>query len=117
MFYWGSGPALGLLTFLGYFVFVVGAVYLWRHREELSYWMENEFSVLRRSLSRYVPSGPFYEPRGQSRLRAIPSTVFQCVTKLPHWRFSCGAALLFLGVFLFFIDFFVLLVGGALSRH
>jgi hypothetical protein len=107
MFYWGSGPDLGLLTFLGYFVFVAGAVYLWRHREELSYWMENEFSVLRRSLSRYVPSGPFYEPRGQSRLRVIPSTVFQSVTKLQHRRFSWGAALLFLGVFLFLLDFFV----------
>jgi hypothetical protein len=107
MFYWGSGPDLGLLTFLGYFVFVIGAVYLWRYREELSYWMETEFSVLRRSFSRYVPSGPFYERRGQSRLRVVPSTVFQSVTKLPQRRFSWGAALLFLGVFLFLLDFFV----------
>jgi hypothetical protein len=107
MFYWGAGPALGLLTFLGYFVFVIGAVYLWRYREELSYWMETEFSLLRRSLSRYVPAGPFYERRGQSRLRVIPSTVFHSVTQLPQRRFSWGAALLFLGVFLFFLDFFV----------
>ena len=104
---WGSGPALGLLTFVGYLVFVIGAVYLWRYREELCYWMETELSVLRRSFSRYVPSGPFYEPRGQSRLRVVPSTVFHSVTKLPQRRFSWGAALLFLGVFLFFLDFFI----------
>jgi hypothetical protein len=107
MFYWGSGPDLGLLTFLGYFVFIIGAVYLWRYREELSCWIENEFSLLRRSFSRYVPSGPFYEPRGQSRLRVIPSTVLHSVTQLPQRRFSWGAALLLLGVFLFFLDFFV----------
>lgn len=104
---WGSGPALGLLTFVGYLVFVIGAVNLWRYREELCYWMETELSVLRRSFSRYVPSGPFYEPRGQSRLRVVPSTVFRSVTKLPQRRFSWGAALLFLGVFLFFLDFFI----------
>ncbi|HEY1471264.1 MAG TPA: hypothetical protein VGF61_19635 [Candidatus Acidoferrum sp.] len=107
MFDWGAGPALGLLTFLGYFVFVIGAVYLWRYREELAHWMQTEFSVLRRSLSRYVPSGPFYEPRGRSRLRVVPSTVFQSVTKLPQRRFSWAAALLFLGILLFFLDFFV----------
>src|SRR5271157_6520008 len=100
MFYWGSGPTLGLLTFLGYSVFVVGAIYLWRNREELSFWMENEFSLLRRNLSRFVPSGPFYEPRGPSRLRAIPSTVFHSVTQLPQCRFCWGAFLLFLGVLL-----------------
>jgi hypothetical protein len=107
MFYWGSGPALGLLTFLGYFVFVVGAIYLWRYREELSFWMENELSLLRRNLSRHVPVGPFYEPRSQSRLRVIPSSVFHSVTQLHHRRFAWGALLLFLGVFLFFLDFYV----------
>lgn len=107
MFYWGSGPALGLLTCLGYFVFVFGAIYLWRHREELAFWMENEFSLFRRNLSRHVPSGPFYEPRGESRLRVIPSSFIHSVTQLPQRRFSWGAFLLFLGVFLFFIDFFV----------
>jgi hypothetical protein len=107
MFYWGSGPALGLLTFLGYLIFVSGAIYLWRNREELSFWMEDEFSLLRRNLSRYVLSGPFYEPRSESRLRVIPSSVLHSVTQLPQRRFSWGAFLLFLGAFLFFLDFFV----------
>jgi hypothetical protein len=107
MFYWGSGPALGLLTCLGYLAFLLGVVYLWRHREEFIFWMNDELSLFRRNLSRYVPAGPFYERRGESRLRVIPSSVFQSVTQLPRRRFSWGAFLLFLGFLLFFLDFFV----------
>jgi len=107
MSYWGSGPTLGLLTCLGYFAFLLGAFYLRRHWEELSYWMDNELNLFRRSLSRHVPAGPFYERRGESRLRIIPFTFFQSVTQLPQCRFSLGAFLLLLGVLLFFLDFFV----------
>jgi hypothetical protein len=107
MSYWGSGPALGLLTCLGYLVFLVGAFYLRRHWADFSFWMDNELSLFRRNLSRHVPVGPFYERRGESRLWVIPSSVFQSVTQLPRWRFSWGALLLFLGILLFFLDFFI----------
>jgi|SRR6516162_10279915 hypothetical protein len=107
MFYWGSGPALGLLACLGYLAFLLGAVYLWRYREEFIFWLNDELSLFRRNLSRYVPAGPFYERRGESRLRVIPSSVFQSVTQLPRRRFSWGAFLLFLGFLLVFLDFFV----------
>jgi hypothetical protein len=107
MFYWGSGPALGLLTCLGYLAFLLGALYLWRYREEFLFWVDNELSLFRRNLSRYVTAGPFYERRGESRLRVIPSSVFQSVTQLPRRRFSWGAFLLFVGFLLFFLDFFV----------
>ncbi len=107
MFYWGSGPTLGLLSWLGYAVFVLGAFFLWRHRAEFTFWMGDEFSAFRRNLSRYVPAGPFYERRGESRLRVIPVSFFHSVARLPRRRFSWGAFLLFLGLFLFALDFFI----------
>jgi hypothetical protein len=107
MNYWGSGSALGLLTCVGYLVFLVGAIYLRRHREEFSFWMDHEVSQLRRNFSRYVPSGPFHERRAESRLRVIPFGVFHSVKHLPQRRFSWGAFLLFLGVLMFVLDFFI----------
>jgi hypothetical protein len=107
MFTWGAGPALGLLTFLGYAVFVLGAFFLWRNRAEFTFWVDDELTTLRRNFSRYVPAGPFYERRGESRLRVIPVSFFHSVTQLPRRRFSWGAFLLFLGLFLFVLDFFV----------
>lgn len=107
MYYWGAGPALGLLTCLGYGVFLLGCFYLWRYREELSLWMENEFSAFRRSLSRFESVGSFYLPRTESRLRVIPVGFFHSVRRLPQRRFSWGAFLLFLGLLLFALDFFI----------
>jgi hypothetical protein len=107
MTYWGAGSTLGLLTCLGYFVFSIGAIYLWRNRAEVSFWMDNEVSSLRRNFSRYESAGPFYIPRTQSRLRVIPQGVYQSVTQLPKRHFSLGAFLLLVGFSLFFLDFFI----------
>jgi len=107
MYIWGSGPSLGVLTFLGYLAFVLGASSLWRHRAEFFFWMDDEFALFRRNLSRYVPVGPFYERRGESRLVVIPASFVNSVLQLPRRRFSWGALLLFLGLFLFGLDFFV----------
>jgi hypothetical protein len=105
--YWGEGPTLGLLTCLGYFVFLAGAIYSWRHRQEFSYWVENEVSGFRRNLSRYVTSGPFYERRAESRLVVIPFSFVNTVVQLPRRRFSWGGFLLVLGMLLFALDFFI----------
>ena len=107
MLYWGNGPALGALACLGYSVFVIGALYVWRHRAEFTFWFDNELSLFRRNLSRYVPVGPFYLRRGESRLRVIPVSFFHSVSQLPRRRFSLGAFLLFLGLSLFLLDFFL----------
>jgi len=107
MSYWGSGPALGLLTCLGYGVILLGSIYLWRYREDLSLWVENEFSAFRRSLSRYESVGSFYLPRTESRLRIIPAGVYHSVSRLPERRFSWGAFLLILGLLLTTLDFFI----------
>jgi hypothetical protein len=107
MFFWGSGPTLGLLTCLGYAVFVLGAFLFWRNRAEFTFWVDDRLSAFRRHSSRYVPAGPFYERRGESRLVIIPIGFFHSVTQLPRLRFSWGAFLVFLGLFLFALDFFV----------
>ena len=107
MLYWGAGSNLGFLTCLGYCVFLLGACYLWRCRGEFVFWVDNELSAFRRNLSRYVPSGPFYQPRGESRLLTVPAGLFQSALQLPRRRFSWGAFLLFLGLFLFVLDFFI----------
>lgn len=107
MFYWGSGTSLGFLTCLGYLAFLGGAIYSWRHRQEFSFWLETEVSVFRRNLSRYVPSGPFYERRCESRLIVIPSSFVQSVAQLPRRRFSWGGFLIFLGMLLLALDFFI----------
>jgi hypothetical protein len=107
MLYWGSGPALGLLACVGYGVFLLGSLYLWRYREELSLWMEDEFSAFRRNLSRFESVGSFYLPRTESRLRVIPAGFLHSVSRLPQRRFSPGAFLLILGLLLLTLDFFI----------
>jgi hypothetical protein len=107
MFYWGAGPTLGLLTCLGYAVFLLGSMYLWRYREELSLWVEDEFSAFRRNLSRFESVGPFYLPRTESRLRVIPAGFIHSVGRLPLRRCCLGGFLLVLGMLLFALDFFM----------
>jgi hypothetical protein len=107
MTYWGAGSSLGLLTCLGYFAFAFGAIHLRRHRQEISFWMDDEVSSLRRNFSRYESVGPFYVPRTQSRLRVVPQGVLQSVSQFPKRHFSRGAFFLVLGFSLFFLDFFI----------
>jgi|SRR5579883_2754691 hypothetical protein len=107
MVYWGSGPALGLLTCLGYCFFVLGCFYSWRHRTEIALWVEDEFSAFRRNLSRFESAGSFYLPRAESRLRVVPAGVFNSVSRFPRRRFSLPVVLLILGLLLFTLDFFI----------
>jgi hypothetical protein len=105
--YWGIGPSLGLLTFMGYFLFMMGAALAWRRREELSLWVHDEISMFRRSFSRYTTIGPFYSPRQESRLKGLPSSFIRFLKRLTISRIN-GAIILFLvGFLLFVLDFFV----------
>ena len=105
--YWGSGPALGLLTFLGYVMFTVGAALVWRKRDDFSVWAQDEFGAFRRSLSRYTVIGPFYGLREESRLKAVPSQFLSSLARFPRRQINPAFILLFLGVFLFLLDFFI----------
>ncbi len=98
----------GISHLLGYLVFLAGAAYSWRHRQEFAFWVQNELSLFRRKpLSLCSLPARSYERRGESRLIVIPSSFVQTVVQLPRRRFSWGAFLLFLGVLLFALDFFV----------
>jgi hypothetical protein len=104
---WGAGSELGLLTILGDLFFLAGAILFWRDRNRVFLWMEDEFGIFRRSLSRYTVVGPFYGPREESRLRIIPSFFVRTLRRAPRSRVNRAAILLFLGGLFVFLDFFV----------
>jgi len=103
---WGIGPSLGLLTFVGYFLFMMGAALAWRRREELSVWVHDEISMFRRNFSRYTTIGPFYSPRQQSRLKSAPSSFVRFLKRLPFSRINGAIVLFGIGFLLFLLDLF-----------
>src|SRR5713226_9846637 len=105
--YWGAGSALGLLTFLGYAVFLIGASIVWRNRDTFSVWIRDEASALRRNLSRHTVVGPFYGLRQESRLKVIPSQFLGSFSRIPCRPINRGGILLFIGALLFLLDFFL----------
>jgi hypothetical protein len=105
--YWGAGPALGLLTVLGYVAFTIGAALVWRSRHDFSVWAHDEFGAFRRSLSRYTVVGPFYGIREESRLKAVPSQFIRSLSRFPRRHIHPAFILLFLGLILFFLDFYI----------
>ena len=105
---WGSGPALGLLTFCGYLLLLVGAAMVWRNRNNFLLWVQDEISFFHRSFSRYTPAGPFYIPRSQSsRFKEVANYVLNSISRLPRTRINGGAILLLIGLFLFVLDFYI----------
>jgi hypothetical protein len=105
--YWGAGPELGLLTFLGYLFFLAGAATMWRGREDVSIWLHSEAGVLRRDLlSRYTTVGPFYSPREQSRLKLLPGCFVGSLSRMPRALVYRSAALLLIAPLLVLLDFF-----------
>jgi hypothetical protein len=105
--YWGEGSTLGLLTFIGYLLFVFGAALLWRGREEASTWIQDEAGAVRRSFSRYTVVGPFYGPREESRLKAVPACFVDSLRRIPRRPITGGMILVFLGPVLVLLDFFI----------
>lgn len=105
--YWGAGPALGPLTFLGYLLLAMGALLVWRNRDDFSVWVQDEISVMRRNFSRYTPAGPFYSIREESRIKTIPTSFIGSLSRLPRSQVNGGAALFMLGMLLFLLDFFL----------
>jgi hypothetical protein len=105
--YWGEGSTLGLLTFSGYLLFMFGAGLVWRGREEVSVWIQDEACAVRRSLSRYTAIGPFYGPRPESRLKAVPANFIRSFSRIPRTPITGGMVLAFLGPLLVLLDFFM----------
>jgi len=105
--YWGQGSALGVLTFIGYLLSVFGAALVWRGRDEVSVWIQDELCAARRSFSRYTVVGPFYGPRPDSRLKAVPVSFVRSIRRMPRNAISGGMILAFLGPLLVLLDFFI----------
>jgi len=104
----GSCPALGLLTFCGYLLLLLGAAMVWRNRNNFLLWVQDEISFFHRSFSRYTPAGPFYIPRSQSsRFKEVANYVLNSISRLPRTRINGGAILLLIGLFLFVLDFYI----------
>jgi hypothetical protein len=105
--YWGQGSTLGLLTFVGYLLFMSGATLVWRGRSDFVVWIEDELCAARRSFSRYTVVGPFYGPRPDSRLKAVPVSFARSVRRIPRNAITGGMFLAFLGPLLVLLDFFI----------
>jgi len=105
--YWGQGSSLGFLTFVGYLLFLFGAAVVWRGRDEVFVWIQDEACIMRRSFSRYTVVGPFYGPRPESRLKAVPATFVGSIRRIPRAPISGGMILAFLGPLLVLLDFFI----------
>jgi hypothetical protein len=104
---WGAVPGLGFLTLLGYLAFVAGAALVWRGRNDIYIWVDDEVRAYRRHLSRYTPVGPFYSPRPESRLKVIPTEMVRTLSCIPRSRYIYAATLLILGPLLVLLDFFI----------
>lgn len=104
---WGTGPALGLLSFCGYLLCLTGAGVLWRKRNSFLIWVQDEISIFQRSFSRFIPVGPFYIPRAESRFKAVPDYVRNCFSRLPRGNINGGGILLLVGLLLFLLDFYI----------
>src|ERR1700704_966110 len=102
---WGAGPALGLLTILGYLLFLAGAALVWRPRCDFSACFQDEISIFRRNFSRYTPVGPFYTVREESRFKAIPVSFIHSLGRLPSSCVHGGPVLVVIGLVLFVLDF------------
>jgi hypothetical protein len=105
--HWCEGSALGLLTIVGYLLFVLGAALVWRGRDEVSVWIHDEACIMRRSFSRYTVLGPFYAPRPDSRLKAVPASFVGSFRRIPRNPITGGMILAFLGPLLVLLDFFI----------
>lgn len=109
--FWGEGSALGFLTFLGYAAFAIGAALMWRSRDDVSVWIEDEVGAVRRSFSRYRVVGPFYSLREESRFKEVPNffTGFcmRSLRRMSGGPVSRGVILIFLGSLLVLLDLLI----------
>ena len=103
----GEGSAIGLLTFVGYLLFMFGAALVWRGRDEVSVWIHDEACAVRRSFSRYTAVGPFYGPRPESRLKTVPASFVHSLRRIPRNPITGGMILAFLGPLLVLLDLLI----------
>src|SRR5215470_9095511 len=104
---WGTGPELGLLTICGYLLILIGAAMAWRSRNNFLVWVQDEICIFRRSFSRFIPVGPFYFPRAESRVKEVPNYILNSSLRFVRNSVQWGAFLLLIGLLLFVLDFYI----------
>ncbi len=89
----------------------MGAVTMWRDRDDVLFWVHDEFTEFRRNASRHIAAGPFYTLREESLIKIIPHQFFHSFRRMPRGRLNRGAGLLLIGLFigplLLLLDFFI----------
>lgn len=102
---WGAGPALGILSVIGYFVFVTGASLLWIHRIDVPTWTQDELGAFRRNFVRHAVAGGGPGLREEARFKLLPSGFLRRLGRLPRRQINRGAILLAIGPLLLLLDF------------
>ena len=84
---------------------------MWRSRNDVSLWIEDEKGAVRRTFSRYTVIGPFYSIREESRFKEVPNFFTGLCTRVlrrtSHLSATGGAILIFLGTLLVLLDFLI----------
>ena len=104
---WGLGSALGLLAFLGYTVFVCGAILLWANRVDVPVWVNDEVGAVRRKVVRHAACGMSHGLREEVSFKAWPTCFIRRLARPSRRRINRGAILLAIGPLLFLLDFLI----------
>lgn len=105
--FWGAGPALGILSFVGYLLFASGAALLWKYRRDFPDWTHDELGAVRRNFVRHAVAGPGPGLREEARFKLVPSGFLRRLGRIPRRQLNRAAILLCLGPLLLLLDFFV----------
>ena len=105
--FWGTGSALGILSILGYAVFVTGAALLWYHRGDVPTWLHDEFGAIRRKLVSHAAPCPCTGLRDESRFKFVPTRFLRRLGRMPRRQINRGAILLCIGPLLLLLDLFI----------
>ncbi len=103
----GMGPSLGLLAVVGYAVSAAGAAVLWRCREDLNLWAQDEYGALRRGVARHAAFAGAVGLREENRFKFLPACFVPALEESRRERITRGALFFLLGPMLFVLDFFL----------
>ena len=104
---WGIGQAFGILSILGYVVFVYGAALLWFHRENFPIWFHDEFGAIRRKVVRHAIACDCAGLREETRFRFAHVRFLRKLGRIPRRQINRGVILLCLAPLLLLLDFFI----------
>lgn len=104
---WGAGSALGILSVLGYLLFVSGAALLWTQRGEVPIWMHDEVGAVRRKFVRHAAIRECLGLREETRFTLLPARFLRRLGRIPRRQINRGAILLFIGPLLLLLDRFI----------